>query len=415
MNAPRKTFYVDFISENSTDPWKLFRAAKKLLSMKEELCFPNYSDKTILVNDIADFFVSKIDTIRSNIDALSLSCLKDTVPEDFEIGPQKVLSSFKPLTEATICKLIQSSAKKSCALDPMPTPLVVSCLDVLLPVITTIVNSSLLQAIVTPILKNPSLTSEFSNLRPISNLQFISKLTEHAVFDQLQTHMLDHILYPLLQSAYRKSHSTETALIKVQNDILMKMDRQQITLFVLLDLSAAFDTIDHQVLLNRLRLSFGIRGYALEWIASYLSDRTQRVSFENNFSQSRYLSCGVPQGSCLGPLLFTMYASKLFDIIKGHLPRTHAYADDTQLYLSFKPDTTSSQSNAVDAMERCISAIRCWMIKDKLKVNDSKTEFILIGTRQQLAKVDIKGLVGGDATISPVTVVKTSDRGLMKT
>ena len=186
----------------------------------------------------------------------------------------------------------------------------------------------------------------------------------------------------------------------------MKMDRQQITLFVLLDLSAAFDTIDHQVLLNRLRLSFGIRGYALEWIASYLSDRTQRVSFENNFSQSRYLSCVVPQGSYLGPLLFTMYASKLFDIIKGHLPRTHAYADDTQLYLSFKPDTTSSQSNAVDAMERCISAIRCWMIKDKLKVNDSKIEFIQIGTRQQLAKVDIKGLVVGDATISPETAVK---------
>ena len=174
----------------------------------------------------------------------------------------------------------------------------------------------------------------------------------------------------------------------------------------LLDLSAAFDTIDHQVLLNRLRLSFGIRGYALEWIASYLSDRTQRVSFENSFSQSRYLSCGVPQRSYLGPLLFAMYASKLFDIIKGHLPRTHSYADDTQLYLSFRPDTISSQSNAVDAMERCNSAIRCWMIKDKLNVNYSKIEFIQIGTRQQLAKVDIKGLVVGDATISPVTAVK---------
>ena len=99
------------------------------------------------------------------------------------------------------------------------------------------------EAIVTPILKNPSLTSEFSNLRSISNLQFISKLTERAVFDQLQTHMLDHALYPLLQSAYRKSHSTETALIKVQNDILMNMDRQQVTLLVLLDLSAAFNTI----------------------------------------------------------------------------------------------------------------------------------------------------------------------------
>ena len=208
--------------------------------------------KAILVNDIAAFFVSKIDIIRSNIDGLSLSCLKDTVPDDFEIGPQKVLSSFKPLKEAVICKLIQSSAKKSCTLDPLPTPLVVSCIDVLLPVITTIVNSSLLhgyfpsnwkEPIVTPNLKNPSLTSEFANLRPISNLQFISMLNERAVFDQLQTHLLDHALYPLLQSAYRKSHSTETALIKVQNDIFMNMDRQQVALLVLLDLSAAFDTI----------------------------------------------------------------------------------------------------------------------------------------------------------------------------
>ena len=109
------------------------------------------------------------------------------------------MSSFNPLTEAAICKLIQSSAKKSCALDPLPNPLVVSCLDVLLPLITTFVNSSLLnghlpsnwkEAIVTPILKNPSLTSEFANLRPISKLQFISKLTERAVFDQRETERL---------------------------------------------------------------------------------------------------------------------------------------------------------------------------------------------------------------------------------
>ena len=107
-------------------------------------------------------------------------------------------------------------------------------------------------------------------------------------------------------------------------------------------------------------------------------------------TQSRYSSCGVPQGSCLGPLSFTMYVSELIEIIKGHLLCTHAYADDTQLYLSFKPDTTSSQSDAVVAME----------------VNDSKTEFTLIGRRQQLAKVDIKRFLIGDATLSPVTAVK---------
>ena len=243
-------------------------------------------------------------------------------------------------------------------------------------------------------------------LRPISNLQFISKLSERAVFEQLHNHMIDHSLYPLLQSAYRTSHSTETALLKVQNDILMNMNSQQVTLLVLLDLSAAFDTVNHAILLNRLRSSFGISGSAFEWLASYLSNRSHRVSFDDTLSESHQLSCGVPQGSCLGQLLFTVYASKLFDVIKGHLPHVHAYADDTQLYLSFKADSAPSQSNAVASMERCIKDIRSWMVTDRLKLNDKKTEFILIGTRQQLAKVNISELVVGGATINPVTAVK---------
>ena len=173
-----------------------------------------------------------------------------------------------------------------------------------------------------------------------------------------------------------------------------------------LDLSAAFDTVNHAILLNRLKSSFGISGSALEWLASYLSNRSHRVSFEGTLSESHQLSCGVPQGSCLGPLLFTVYASKLFDVIKGHLPHVHAYADDTQLYLSFKADSASSQNNAVASMERCIKDIRSWMVMDRLKLNDKKTEFILIGTKQQLAKVYIDGLVVGASTINPVTAVK---------
>ena len=141
------------------------------------------------------------------------------------------------------------------------------------------VNSSLIcghfpdnwkEAIVTPLLKSTGLVSEFANLRPISNLQFISKLVERAVFEQMHAHMIHYSLYPVLQSAYRKCHSTETALLKVQNDILMNMNSQHVTLLVLLDLSAAFDTVDHEVLLNRLKSSIGISGTALKWFASYL-------------------------------------------------------------------------------------------------------------------------------------------------
>ena len=94
-------------------------------------------------------------------------------------------------------------------------------------------------------------------------------------------------------------------------------------------------------------------------------------------------TCGVPQGSCLGPLLFTLYSSKLFMIIEKYLPCVHACADDTQLYLSFKPGCTATEEESIAAMENCIKAIRAWMITDKMKINDTKTEFLIIGTKQQ--------------------------------
>ena len=115
---------------------------------------------------------------------------------------------------------------------------------------------------------------------------------------------------------------------------------------------------------------------------------------------------GVPQGSCLGPLLFVIYASKLFAILESHLPDVHAFADDSQLYISFKPATVIEQSAAIKAMQDCITDIRKWMLADKLKLNDNKTEFIIIGTRQQLAKVSVDSLCIGDEIIKPSSVVK---------
>ena len=157
---------------------------------------------------------------------------------------------------------------------------------------------------------------------------------------------MNNELFPELQSAYSKSHSTETALVKIVNDILLDMNRQHVSLLVLLDLSAAFDTVDHIILLRRLETSFGVTGDALKWIASYLSARSQRVMINGVLSDKFDLSFGVPKGSCLGPLLFSAYASKLFQVIKNHLPNAHAYADDTQLYLSFKPDSAMGETEA---------------------------------------------------------------------
>ena len=120
-------------------------------------------------------------------------------------------------------------------------------------------------------------------------------------------------------------------------------------MLVLLDLSAAFDTVRHDTLLNRLKSRFGVDGKALEWFASYLADRTQRVTVNDGLSSVFPLRQGVPQGSCLGPLLFTVYTSKLFDIVSKHLPSVH-----TQLYLAFSPDVQGEEETALNAMRDCI-------------------------------------------------------------
>ena len=158
------------------------------------------------------------------------------------------------------------------------------------------------------LIEKNGLDTVFKNYWPVSNLSVISKVTERAVFLQIDNHMKKHHLYPSLQSAYRKNHVTETALLKVTNDILMEMNSQHAVLLVLLDLSTAFDTVDHGVLLRRLQTSFGISGAPLDWFKSYLSARSQRVSIPGALSDSPPLDWGVPQGSCNVPLFYIIYS-----------------------------------------------------------------------------------------------------------
>ena len=145
---------------------------------------------------------------------------------------------------------------------------------------------------------------------------------------------------------------------------------------------------------------------SLEGFRSYVNGRSQRVMVQGNLSQSLNLEFGVQQGSCLGPLLLTIYASKLFDVIKVHLPTVHCYADDTQLYVSFSPNISTGQFEAVTTVQHCVDDIRNWMTNDKLLLNDDKTEFLMIRTKQQLAKVTIDHILIGDCVIRPKGVVK---------
>ena len=180
------------------------------------------------------------------------------------------------------------------------------------------------------------------------------------------------------------------------------MDKQEVTLFVLVDLSAAFDTVDH----NILESDFGICGDVLKWFRSYLTGRVQRVIVNQQSSKTFNLNYGVPQGSCLGPVLFLLYASRLFKVVKKHLPSVHGYADDTQLYVSFRPDSFAAQDQAIKAIENCIADVRAWLVSHRLMFNDSKAEFLIIGSSQQLSKVTMASIKVGDCEIQPLKHVR---------
>ena len=177
------------------------------------------------------------------------------------------------------------------------------------------------------------------------------------------------------------------------------MNKQHVTLLVLLDLSAAFNTVDHGILLEALN-KLGVGGKAFEWFPSYLSGCCQRISVRGCQSESLKLNCGVPQGSCLGPLLFTIYTSSLLDVVQDYLPSFHCYADDAQLFVSFSPADKTGHSAAITAIERCIQVIRNWMHDNQLLSNEAN-EFLLIGKKQQLAKVNISHVKVGNAKIAP--------------
>ena len=192
-------------------------------------------------------------------------------------------------------------------------------------------------------LKKHSLPSQdVTSYRPISNLNFLSKIIEQIIHSHLTLHLSTFNSLSTFQSAYHPSYSTESALLRIQNDLLLAIDQQKVSALVLLDLSAAFDTIDHNILLTRLSSYFGITGSALDLLTSYLLNHTQSVRIGSHISSSSPLTTGIPQGSVLGPLLFTLYTTPLSHIISDTGLSFHFYADDTQLYVSFSAKDCAS-------------------------------------------------------------------------
>ncbi len=289
---------------------------------------------------------------------------------------------------------VQHLKTSTCALDALPTSFFKSVFHSLEADLLEVVNASLRSgsfpnslktAVVKPLLKKSNLDKTIlSNYRPISNLPFIGKIIEKVVFNQLNKFLSLNGYFDNFQSGFRSHHSTETALIKIINDIRLNTDTGKLSVLVLLDLSAAFDTVDHDILLDRLENWVGLSGIVLKWFRSYLEGRGYYVSIGDHKSEWTSMTCGVPQGSILAPLLFNLYMLPMSQIMRKNQIAYHSYADDTQLYLALSPNDYSP----IDSLCQCIDEVNSWMCQNFLQLNKDKTEVIAFGNKDEVLQVN---------------------------
>ena len=381
--------------------------ANDLLNRKATSVLPDYNVAEELACKFSTFFKNKVSTICDDLSSFALRAPSPPSPTAPTLDSP--LDQFRHVTSDEIETIIMRSPAKTCALDPIPTDLLKKCIPVVLPAITAIINSSFSSGIVPscmkmadvhPVLKKPGLDRNcLQNYRPISNLSFTSKAMERAAFSQLTNHLENNHLLDSHQSAYRSNHSVERVLLGLSDHVLREMDQGRVTAVVLLDVSAAFDTVQHNILLERLESS-GVTDRALQWFSSYLTDRQQRTSINGVSSPPTPLTHGVPQGSVGGPLLFSVYIKPLGDVIRSHGIDFHSYADDFQLFISFVP-TVDNTVSALHRLELCVSAVKDWMSQNNLKLNDAKSEFILFGSKSSMKKTPKHPIRIGDSDIFP--------------
>jgi hypothetical protein len=398
------------------DTKSTFRTVNVLLNNNNKI-LPTNDSLQCLSNEFAIYFKEKVEKIQNGLDK-ERSGVQSSVVID-KCNQSVVfceLSEFQLLSEDNVAKLIKGFAAKNCLLDCIPTWFVKDNLLTFVPTITTIVNMSLStgvfpdelkHAIISPIIKKPSLDCNiFKNYRPISNIKFMSKIIERHVVNSITDHMREFHLGEPLQSAYRVAHSTETALLKVKDDIMTSIHNQKGVFLVLLDLSAAFDTVTHNILFDRMEKEIGLKGSALTWLKSYFTGRTTSVCVNGVHSPNCSLDYGLPQGSIVGPLSFTVYTLPIGRIIQEHGLSYHLYADDVQLYISFEPSSSSSIESALSTLTKCINDIQSWMTLNMLKLNNDKTEFfVALSSYNQRRMPTVKLQVGNDV-IEPSQTVR---------
>ena len=363
---------------------------------------------------ISESFARKIVDLKHNI-SQRLGGQPPTPLKSDAKNTGDVLTELRPVTVEEVSNMLKSMPAKSSALDVIPTVLLKQCTDIFAPIISHLANLSFREGVfpsrfkmaqVSPLLKKNGLNPEDPvNYRPISNLVTISKMLERLFLSRLKEHISKSTNFSKFQSAYRQFHSTETAMLKILNDVYITADGKKSTCLVALDLSAAFDTLDHTTLLDRLRVTFGINSSAINWLSSYLANRTQFINFDNIHSSPTKCDIGVPQGSVLGPVLFSLFVSPVAGVISKFGISFHQFADDTQLYIGVDPKSTIA---SLDILDRCSRAVHDWFTSNGLAINPSKSEVLFLGTRAKLKSVsNITKVAVTGCDINPLNSVKS--------
>ena len=387
----KKSFISKKLSDNSAKT--LYQITNQLMDAKEEKILPSASSDVELANTFMDFFSDKIEKLRKSVS--SNNFIDDNLERTCSTG---ILNEFEPATVEEIRTIVKDYPLKCSQEDPVPVKLLLPNLDIFLPVWTSIVNLSLSlgcmdalkDAILTPIPKNIGIDPDIlRNFRPISNLPLLSKIIERIVASRLNQHMMRNRLFMDEQYGYKKAHSTEYLLMKVLNDLLLACDKGTPSIVILLDLSAEFDTVDHIQLLNILKNEIGIHGTALKWFESFLVGRKAKVKISTSYSDLHDLLYGVPQGSVLGPILFSIYVRGLY----GHIQSTRfcieGFADDHQLSKQF---LISMQAETHSEIVRCLKLTSEWMAQHFLCLNENKTKILVIAPPEVQLNIIVRGI-----------------------
>lgn len=367
---------------------------------------PSHQDPKILANCFNNFFVDKVHKIRESLPAPTPSA--DFPHTGQPLGPE--LATFTPTNEAELMEIIAEHGVKTNVDDPLPDFLYMKHIDVLLPHLVKLVNLSLSSAscdgikdaYVVPILKSLNLDQDvLRNYRPVSLLSFVSKLTERVVHRRISDHLQQNNLMNPSQYGYKKHHSCETLLLKLVDDILIAVDNNSGVIVLLIDLSAAFDTVDHSVLLSILQNKFRIKNTALEWIRSFLSGRSQKVKIGHSISEPLLITFGVPQGSILGPLLFNMYCASIDNAFLSAGFNSMGYADDNfglRLFPAF-----AAPSTLLEAIPDCLKAVKLWTDRHFLKLNSDKTQVMVFSDTKFRQQYTFNTFRNDDGDMLPVS------------